>query len=103
MLPVRGPMPLLDLLTQQTWLGLFLRGAKNIMGYISQRNQPLRLGVINQLLRAIKEEVEEQYACVCHGCPGVPQGRRAPDALAICASLLGGPEVFLLNLANLWK
>ncbi len=34
------------------------------MGYVSQRNQPLRLGVINQLLRAIKKEVEEQNAWV---------------------------------------
>jgi hypothetical protein len=41
-----------------------LRGAENRMGYVSQRNQPLRLGVINQLLRAIKKEVEEQNAWV---------------------------------------
>jgi hypothetical protein len=83
---------------QQTGFRLFLRGAKNRMGYVSQRNQPLGLGVIKQLLRAIKEEVEEQDAWVAWEYIKVG----AAAALAICASLWG-PEVFLLDLAGLWK
>ena len=32
--------------TQQKWFGLFLPGMENRMGYVSQRNQPLSVGVI---------------------------------------------------------
>jgi hypothetical protein len=36
--------------------------AESRMGYVSQCNQPLGPGVINKLLRAIKEEIKEQDA-----------------------------------------
>ncbi len=83
--------------TQQKWFGLFLQGAKNRMGYLSQCNQPLGPGMINKLLRAIKEEIEEQDAWIARECVKVG----AAAALAICASLQG-PEMFLLDLARLW-
>jgi hypothetical protein len=84
--------------TQQKWFGLFLQEAKNRMGYVSQCNQPLGPGVINKLLRAIKEEIEEQDAWIARECVKVG----ATTALAVCA-LLQGPEIFLLDLAGLWR
>jgi hypothetical protein len=84
--------------TQQRWFGLFLQGAENRMGYVAQCNQPLGTGVINKLLAAIKEEVGEQDLWVTREYVKVG----AAMALAMCASLRG-PEVFLLELAGLWK
>jgi hypothetical protein len=45
--------------TQQKWFGLFLQGAENRMGYVSQCNQPLCKGVIQKLLEAVKVEIQE--------------------------------------------
>jgi hypothetical protein len=45
--------------TQQKWFGLFLWGAENRMGYVSQHNQPLSEGVIQKLLEAVKAEIQE--------------------------------------------
>jgi hypothetical protein len=68
------------------------------MGSVARRNQPLSTGVINKLLAAIKEEVGEQdpWAAQEYIKVGVAM------ALATCASL-HVPEVFLLDLAGLWK
>jgi hypothetical protein len=69
------------------------------MGYDSQCNQPLCEGVIFKLLDAVKVEIEEvkeewlKWEYVKFG---------AAAALAVCTSLRG-PEVFLLELAGLWK
>ncbi len=85
--------------TQQGWFGLFLRGAENRMGYVYQCNQPLCQGVMRKLLDTVKveiEEVEEEWLKREY----VMFGAAAP--LAVCASLRG-PEVFLLDLAGLWK
>ncbi len=79
--------------TQQKWFGLFVQGAENRMGYCSQ----LGPGVINKLLRAIKEEIEEQNAWIAREYVKVG----AAAALAVWASLQG-PEIFLLDLAGLW-
>ncbi len=68
------------------------------MGYVTQRNQPLRTGVINKVLDAIKEEVGEQDPWVAREYVKVGVAM----TLATCASLCG-PEVFLLDLAGLWK
>jgi hypothetical protein len=84
--------------TQQKWFGLFLRRAENRMGYISQCNQPLRPRVINKLLRAIKEEIEEQDTWIAREYVKVG----AAAALAVCASLQR-PEIFLFDLAGLWR
>jgi hypothetical protein len=85
--------------TQQRWFGLFLRGAENRMGYVSQRNQPLCEGAMRKLLDAVKveiEEVEEEWLKREY----VKFG--AATTLAVCASLWG-LEVYLLDLAGLWK
>ncbi len=63
------------------------------MGYVSQGNQPLGPGVINKLLRVIKEEIEEQNAWIAR--EYVKVGDAA--ALAVCASLQGS-DIFLLDL-----
>jgi hypothetical protein len=68
------------------------------MGYVARLNQPLGTGVINKLLAAIKEEVGEQDPWVAW--EHIKVG--AAMALTMCASLCG-PEVFLLDLASLWK
>jgi hypothetical protein len=85
--------------TQQKWFGLFLRGAENRMGYISQRNQLLCEGVIQKLLEAMKvaiQEVDKEWLKREY----IKFGAAA--SLAICG-LLRGPEVFLLDLAGLWE
>jgi hypothetical protein len=84
--------------TQQRWFGLFLRGAENRMGYVSQRNQPLGVGVVARMLELVKFKLEEQDDWV------VMEYYKfsAAAALAICGSLRG-PEVFMLDLAGLWK
>ena len=46
--------------TEQKWFGLMMRGAESRMGYTSQRQQPLGIGVISKLLKIIKEEAEDQ-------------------------------------------
>jgi len=84
--------------TQQKWFGLFLRGMENRMGYMSQRNQPLSVGVIPLLLDMVKEEAEDNEERVA--AKFVKFG--AAVALATCGSLRG-PEVFLLDLAGLHK
>jgi hypothetical protein len=84
--------------TQQRWFGLFLRGMENRMGYMSQRNQPLTVGVIPLLLNMVKEEAEDNEERVA--AEFVKFG--AAVALATCGSLRG-PEVFLLDLAGLHK
>ncbi len=53
--------------------------------------------MINKLLRAIKEEIEEQDAWITREYIKVG----ATAALAKCASLQG-PEIFLLDLVGLW-
>ena len=45
--------------TQQKWFGLFLQGMENRMGYMSQRNQPLSMGIIPLMLDMVKEEIED--------------------------------------------
>ena len=84
--------------TQQKWFGLFVRGMENRMGYVSQRNQPLGPGVIPLLLQMVQEEAEGEEAGVSAGL--IKFGTAV--ALATCASLRGS-EVFLLDLAGLWK
>ncbi len=46
--------------TQQKWFGSFLRGAESIMGYMSQQNQPLGVGVVAKMLEMVLEEVADQ-------------------------------------------
>jgi len=46
--------------TQQKWFGLFLRGAESRMGYRSQQNQPLGVGVVAKMLEMVLEEVADQ-------------------------------------------
>ncbi len=68
------------------------------MGYLSQRNQPLGVGVVAKMLELVKFEVEEQddwVARVYYKCGAVV-------ALAVCGSLQG-TEAFLLDLARSWK
>jgi hypothetical protein len=84
--------------TQQRWFGLFLRGAENRMGYVSQRNQPLGVGVVARILELVKGELEEQDDWVA----AEYYKFGAAAALAVCRSLQG-PESFMLNLAGLWK
>jgi hypothetical protein len=68
------------------------------MGYVSQRNQPLGVGVVAKMLELVKVKVEEQDDWVAR--EYYKFGVAA--ALAVCGSLQG-PEVFLLDLAGLWK
>ena len=68
------------------------------MGYVSQRNQPLGVGVVAKMLELVKFEVEEQDNWVA----SEYYKFGAAAALAVCGSLRG-PEVFLLDLAGLWK
>ena len=84
--------------TQQKWFGLFLRGIENIMGYVSQRNQPLSVGIIPLMLQMVKEEVEDNKEPIA--AEFVKFG--AAVALATCGSLQG-PEVLLLDLVGLQK
>jgi len=84
--------------TQQRWFGLFLRGAESRMGYSSQRNQPLGIGVVAKMLQLVLEEVDDQEKHVAR--EYMKFGAAA--ALAVCASLRGN-EVFLLDLAGMWR
>jgi hypothetical protein len=85
--------------TQQKWFDMFLRGMETCMGYMSQRNQPLCEGVMQKLLTAVKEEIQEvkgewlRKEYIKFG---------AAAALAVYGSLRG-PKVFLLDLAGLKK
>ncbi len=67
------------------------------MGYVSQRNQPLGVGVVAKMLELVKNELEEQDDWVAREYCKFG----AAVALAMCGSLRG-PEVFLLDLAGLW-
>ncbi len=75
-----------------------MRGTESRMGYTSQRQQPLGVGVVNKLLTLIKEEAEDQE------CPVAREYLKvgAAVATAVCASLRG-PEVFMMKLAALQK
>jgi hypothetical protein len=69
--------------TQQRWFGLFLRGAENRMGYVSQRNQPLGVWVVAKMLELVKFKVEEQDDWVAREYYKFG----AAAALAVCGSL----------------
>jgi hypothetical protein len=68
------------------------------MGYVSQRNQPLGPGVIPYLLHRVRDDAEGEDVGIAAGL--IKFGTAI--ALATCASLRGA-EVFLLDLAGLWK
>ncbi len=68
------------------------------MGWTSQRQQPLRVGVIVQLLTLIKEEAKDQEPAVAREYYTVG----AADATALCGSLRGS-EVFMLELVALQR
>jgi hypothetical protein len=82
--------------TQQRWFGLFLRGLESRMGYSSQRNQPLGIGVVAKMLELVLDEAADQERFVAR--EYIKFGASA--ALAMCASLRGN-EVFLLDLAGM--
>ena len=84
--------------TQQKWFGLMMRGAESRMGYTSQRQQPLGIGIISKLLDLIKEEAVEQERTIAREYIKVG----AAVATAVCASLRG-PEVFMMELSALRK
>ena len=84
--------------TQQPWFGLFMRGAETRMGWVSQQNKPFGKGVIGTLLELVEEEMMEHEGRI----RGEYVKFGAAVALAVCASLRG-PEVFLLDLAGMWK
>ena len=84
--------------TQQPWFGLFMRGAETRMGWVSQQNKPFGKGVIGALLELVEEEMVEHEGRI----QGEYVKFGAAVALAVCASLRG-PEVFLLDLAGMWK
>jgi hypothetical protein len=83
--------------TQQKWFGLFLRGAESRMGYTSQQNQPLGVGVMAKMLEMVLEEVVDQEKHIAK--EFMKFGAAA--ALAMCVSLPGN-KVFLLDLAGMW-
>ncbi len=68
------------------------------MGWTSQRQQPLGVGVIVRLLTLIKEEAKDQEPTVAREYYKVG----AAVATALCG-LLRGSEVFMLELAALWR
>jgi hypothetical protein len=82
--------------TQQKWFGLMMRGAESRMGYTSQRQQPLGIGVISKLLKIIKEEAEDQEREVAREYIKVG----AAVETAVCGSLRGS-EVFMMELSAL--
>jgi hypothetical protein len=84
--------------SQQKWFGLMMREAESRMGYTSQRQQPLGVGIISRLLALIKEEAEEQEKAVAREYIKVG----AAVATAVCASLRGS-EVFMMELSALRK
>jgi hypothetical protein len=69
--------------TQQKWFGLFLRGAESRMGYRSQQNWPLKVGVMAKMLEMVLEEVADQEEHIAK--EFMKFGTAA--ALAVCASL----------------
>jgi len=69
------------------------------MGWVSQQNKPFGKGVIGALLELMVEEEMVEHEGRIQG-EYVKFG--AAVALAVCASLRG-PEVFLLDLAGMWK
>ncbi len=75
-----------------------MRGMESRIGYTSQRQQPLGVGIVNKLLNVIKEEVEEQDHPFAREYLKVG----AAVATAVCASLRG-PKVFMMELAALQK
>jgi hypothetical protein len=91
-------MTVTSCLTQQRWFSLFMRGAENQMGYVSQRNQPLGAVVVAKILEFVEWELEEQEGWI----RGDFVKFGAAVALATCTSLRSC-EVFLLDLAGLWK
>jgi hypothetical protein len=68
------------------------------MGWVSQQNKPFGKGVIGALLDLVEEEMLEHEGRI----QGEYVKFGAAVALAVCASLRG-PEVFLLDLAGMWK
>ena len=84
--------------TQQPWFGVCMRGAETRMGWVSQQNKPFGRGVVNALLELVEEELLELEGRLY----GEYVKFGAAVAVALCASLRG-PEVFLLDLAGLWK
>ena len=68
------------------------------MGYVSQRNQPLGPGVIPLLLQMVRDDSKGEATNITAGLIKFDTA----IALATCASLRGS-EVFLLDLAGLWK
>jgi len=46
--------------TQQRWFGLFLKGSESCMGYSSQRNQPLGIGVVAKMLELVLDKAADQ-------------------------------------------
>jgi len=73
-----------------------MRGAESRMGYTSQRQQPLGIGVISKLLKIIKEEAEDQEREVAREYIKVG----AAVETAVCGSLRGS-EVFMMELSAL--
>jgi hypothetical protein len=84
--------------TQQKWFSLIMRGAESRMCWTSRRQQHLGVGVIVRLLTLIKEEAKDQEPTVAREYYKVG----AAVATALC-SLLRGSEVFMLELAALWR
>jgi hypothetical protein len=84
--------------TQQKWFGLFLRGAESRMGYMSQQNQPLGVGVVAKMLEMVLKEVADQAKHIAK--EFMKFGAAA--ALVVCASLQRN-KVFLLDLAGMWQ
>jgi hypothetical protein len=64
--------------------------------YLSQKNQPLGVGIVAKMLDLVKFKVEEQDNWVAMEYYKFG----AAAALAVCGSLQG-PEVFMLDLAGL--
>jgi hypothetical protein len=82
--------------TQQKWFGLMMRGTESRIGYTSQKQQPLGVGIVNKLLNVIKEEAEEQDRPIAREYLKVG----VAVAMAACASFRG-PKVFMMELAAL--
>jgi hypothetical protein len=68
------------------------------MGHVSQRNQPFGTGLVARMLELVIEvaELEDKHIA------GEYFKFGAAAALALCASIRSS-EVFLLDLAGLWK
>jgi hypothetical protein len=71
--------------TQQKWFNLMKRGEESRMGWTSQWQQSLGVGVIVQLLSLIKEEAKDQEPAVAREYYKVG----AATATALCGSLRG--------------